>query len=268
MKMEGLIQNAGEIKRIKTNIENFDEQLEGGIPAGHVCLIAGSSGTMKSSISFSILYNEIITGKHALYFSLEQSSASLLNHMIAMGFDLSKVNVIILSDIAKIDKCIEVVKESQQGTLIVSDMGALRKQLKDLKNINPDADWLNCLKNVIKKLKENEACDLVTLDSLSALYAVSQFKNPRADLFHVFEFLRDQSVTTFLVTEMFGDQLGEYGVEDYLSDSIIKLAMVRDGRKVRRELNVVKMRSTNCSMDIYILDYKEGRFRALTKLPI
>ena len=66
---------------------------------------------------------------------------------------------------------------------------------------------------------------------------------------------------------MFGEQFGEFGVEDYLSDGIIKFAMVRDGRKVRREVNVVKMRASDTNNDVFILDYKNKTFRALTKLP-
>ena len=74
-------------------------------------------------------------------------------------------------------------------------------------------------------------------------------------------------MTSLLITEVVGDRIGEYGVEDYLSDGIFKLAMVRDGLKVRRELNVVKLRATDASMNIFILDYKNKKFRALSKLP-
>ncbi len=264
--MTQLIEKKSDIKRIPLHIEGFDDQVEGGVPKGHVCLMAGKSGTMKSSVAFNTVYHEVLKGKSALYLSLEQSSTSLLNHMIGMGFDLSELNVVILSDIGKIEKCIEAVK-SNKGSLIMSDVAAIRKQLGDIKSMGPQADWLNAIKNIVKKLSKGDACDIFVLDSLSAMYALSKIKNPRAELFYVFEFLRDLNITSFLVAEMFDEQFGEYGVEDYLSDGIIKFAMVRDGRKVRREISIVKMRASDTNNDVFILDYKNKVFRALTKLP-
>jgi KaiC/GvpD/RAD55 family RecA-like ATPase len=264
--MAELIEKKGDIKRIPLHIEGMDEQIEGGVPVGTVCLMAGKSGTMKSSVSFNVIYHEVLKGKNALYLSLEQSSTSLLNNMIGMGFDVAAANIIVLSDISKLDKCVQAVN-SNKGSLVMSDVGAIKKQLGDLKSLGPEADWLSAIKNIIKHLADGKACDIIVFDSLSALYALSRLKNPRLELFYLFEFLRDLNVTSFLITEMFGEQYGEFGVEDYLSDGIISFAMMRDGRKVRREINVIKMRSTDCNNDVFILDFKNKLFRALTKLP-
>jgi len=40
---------------IKTFVRGFDEEIGGGIPQGHVVLVAGPPGTMKSSLAYSIL---------------------------------------------------------------------------------------------------------------------------------------------------------------------------------------------------------------------
>jgi len=265
--MDELGEAKKEVVRIPTYVENLDQEIQGGIPEGHVTLISGTSGTMKSSLSFNILFNEVVNGKTAIYLSLEQSAQSLLKSMIALGFDMSKINLLIMSDIAKIDEAMMKAEETK-GALIVSDMGAMRKELKNFKNINPDSDWINVIKNLVNKIVDCKHCNLFALDSLSALYAVSEFKNPRNKLFYFFEFLRDSSVTAYLISEIppSSDRYSEYGVEDYLSDAIIHLAMARDGRKVRRELNIVKMRSTKCNMDVFILDYEKNKFRALSKI--
>ncbi|UCF09195.1 MAG: hypothetical protein JSW28_00930, partial [Thermoplasmata archaeon] len=42
-----------------TYINGLDKQLEGGIPEEHIVLIAGAAGTMKSSIAYNILYNNV-----------------------------------------------------------------------------------------------------------------------------------------------------------------------------------------------------------------
>ncbi len=251
------------MERIKLYIDGFDQQMEGGIPKGHVTLICGTAGTMKSSLAFNTLYNEALNGKTGLYVSLEQSANSLLEHAENMGFDLSKINLVTISDISKLSSNISSIKSSKGGSLIISDLGSIRKQVKGTK-IGPSGDWLNVIKNIIKKLKEKTECDLFVLDSLSALYVLSNFDDPRTKLFYIFEFLRDIGLTTFLISEMplNKSKYSEYEVEDYLADGIILIQLTERFRKVVRELSVVKMRSTNCNTDVFTLEYKNKKFYA------
>jgi KaiC/GvpD/RAD55 family RecA-like ATPase len=253
----------GKIKRIKTYIKGLDENIEGGVPEGHLVLIAGSSGTMKSSVAFNILYNEAINGKTGLYVTLEQSHQSLLNQMVNMGLDLSKINIQILTEISKLNEISKKIKASKTGALVISDLGAIRKQLTNTK-FGPSGDWLNAIKNIIKKLKAESKCDLFVLDSLSALYVLSNFDEPRTKIFHIFEFLRDLGLTSFLVSEMPVDQSRycEYEVEDFLADGIIYLQLTRRYRKVTREVSVVKMRATRCNNDVFNLEFKNKTFCA------
>lgn len=251
------------IKRIKTYIKGIDENIEGGVPEGHLVLIAGSSGTMKSSVAFNILYNEVLNGKTGLYITLEQSHTSLINQMENMGMDMSKINLHALTEISKLGEITRKVKSAKQGSLIISDLGAIRKKLTDTK-FGPSGDWLNAIKNVIKKIKSEAKCDVFILDSLSALYVLSSFENPRTKIFHIFEFLRDLKLTSFLVSEMPVDQSKycEYDVEDFLSDAIIYLQLTKRYRRVTREVSIVKMRATNCNNDVFSLEYKNNAFSA------
>jgi KaiC/GvpD/RAD55 family RecA-like ATPase len=264
--MVEILKDKKEMKRVKTYIKGLDENIEGGIPAGHVVLVSGTAGTMKSSVIFNILYNEALAGKTSLYLSLEQSYQSLLNHFINMGYDFSKINLYMLSDISKIDESIAEVKASKKGTLIISDVGTLRKQIKNLK-VGPGGDWLNVIKNIVQKIKKGCNCELFTLDSLSAMYILSNFTGTevRSRLFYVFEFLRDLGLTSFLISEMplTKTKYSEYEIEDFLSDGIIVLQLTERYRKVTREISIVKMRATKCNTDIFSLEFKDGQFQAL-----
>ena len=102
--------------------------MQGGIPEGHIVLVRGSAGTMKSSVCFNILYNECLAGKSGLYLSLEQSAPSLLKHMVNLDFDLSKVNIVQITDINNLSSQISQKKDS--GSLILCDLGAIRKQVQ------------------------------------------------------------------------------------------------------------------------------------------
>jgi len=260
---QNMLMNKRDIKRIKTHIEGFDENMEGGIPEDHIVLLSGTSGTMKSSVAFNILYNEALRGEIGMYITLEQSSLSLLKHLVNLEFDLSKINLVVLSDISGLDDAIKKLK-SKKGGLLMADVGAIRKKVKDTR-FSSGSDWLNAIKNLSKRVKDEANCKLFVLDSLSALYVLSQFEEPRSKLFFIFEFLRDLNLTSFLISEIFTNKgmFTEFGVEEYLADGIIHLQLTERYRKVIREIQLVKMRATECNNDIFTLEYKNKKFQAL-----
>src|SRR5439155_60364 len=71
--------------RLKTHVEGFDEALGGGIPRGSIVLVAGTPGTMKTALTFSILYENVKAGSKALYISLEESQEDLRASMTELG---------------------------------------------------------------------------------------------------------------------------------------------------------------------------------------
>jgi KaiC/GvpD/RAD55 family RecA-like ATPase len=132
--MEKIITRKDELKRTPLHIQGLDENIEGGIPDGYITLMCGTAGTMKSSVCFNSLYNEAVKeGKIALYVSLEQSYVSILNHVINMGYDLSKVNILLINDLSNINSQLAQLKNSKKGTIIFGDLGCIRKEIKDTK---------------------------------------------------------------------------------------------------------------------------------------
>src|SRR5207244_13623883 len=79
-----------ETKKISTYIEGLDEVLGGGLPIGHVVLLSGLPGTMKSTLSYAILPRTATErGARCLYVSLEQTRKSLEDQMAARGLDVA-----------------------------------------------------------------------------------------------------------------------------------------------------------------------------------
>ncbi len=253
-----------EIKRVPTYIKGLDENLEGGIPEKYITLICGSAGTMKSSICFNVLYNEALKGKTGLYLSLEQSYDSLVEHIDKMGYDLQKINLIHINELQKLVPKIQEGKNTGKGSIIIIDLGCIRKEIKDIK-VSGNRSWMNVIKNIILKTKQIMPCDIFVLDSLSALYVLSKFENPRIELFFIFEFLRDSGMTSFLISEMplDGSRYSAYEVEDYLADGIILVKLSELRRTVVREIRIVKMRATDANSDVFSLEFKNAQFHAL-----
>src|SRR2546428_3070103 len=78
---------------VKTHIRGFDDDvLRGGIPQGHVVLVRGASGTMKSSLAYYVLYHNALEGAPGLYVTLEQTAAGLLEHIPGLGLKTTAVS--------------------------------------------------------------------------------------------------------------------------------------------------------------------------------
>lgn len=263
---EEVIQSKDQIKRIPLHVEGLDDQMQGGVPEGYIVLVSGTAGSMKSSLTFNMIYKEaLLNKKKTLYVTLEQSYQSLLKHMVNMDFKLDQINLsVVSSDISQLKAVSDALKGSEKGAILMMDLGAVRKSVKDTK-IGESGDWLNVILNIIKKIKGQLDLDVVVIDSLNALYVLTEDIKDRASLFHVFEELRDLELTTFLISEMPLDhsKYAEYGIEDFLADGVIVVEMMKLQRKVVRQISVVKMRATAMNSDVFSLVFEKGSFKAM-----
>ncbi|MFQ5909292.1 MAG: RAD55 family ATPase [Thermoplasmata archaeon] len=224
---------------MRTYIRGLDEQLKGGVPKGHVILIAGKPGTMKSSVAFNILYHNAKENNGAVYVTLEQSRESMLDNMAGMGMDIKGL----------------------EKSMSVLDLAMIRKKLKHLSK----QSWIEVFKMYVNNLKKSMDIDLLVVDSLPVLQVMAKFQEPRDELFRFFEWLRDLEITTFLITEMKqdSDRFGDHG-EDFLSDGIVHLDLRREDRIVNLFFSVVKMRRTGHKRGYFPLIFVDGGFEIVT----
>jgi len=235
-----------EVPRIKTYVEGFDEALDGGIPEGHVIIISGSSGTMKSTLSFYIAAsNATIAGHKALYVTLEENSGSLLRQAMSTGIPLDQLG----------------------GNLAIIDLASLGKKLK-----NTRQNWLRILKFHLEKALEQGGFKILVLDSLDALEVLGRFKERRREIFGLFQWLRDLKLTTIVIAErpdviINGNIIQGRWDEEFLADGIIQLRMHRStDTDVQRRIRCVKMRGTRHETNYMAMLVDEGAFRVTKAL--
>lgn len=231
-----------ELKRVKTHVHGFDDCMQGGIPEGHMVLICGSAGTMKSTLAYSILYNEISNhGAGGLYITLEQSKTNLLTHMGGMGMDTG----------------------TMENKLNVLDLTQMRKEILT----EPQAVWMDFVSRLVELVQGVKGCKLVVLDSLNALYSLVNFSNPRNELFLFFEKFRNLGMTTFFIAESTADTAtcGEFGIEDFMCDGIIRLTMREEGDSFNRYIRCVKMRSSRLDTSFFPLLVTDTGFKIIRK---
>ena len=235
--MEWLAMGQGE--RIRTFIHGFDEKLGGGIPEGHLVLLAGEPGTMKSTIAFNLVYqNALRDNRPGIYISLEQGRDNLTRHLDQMSLSPRDV----------------------ESRVSIVDLGMIRRNLDGM----ADRTWLEIFKMYATNLKRTLNYDLLVVDSLPVLEVMARFENPREELFQLFEWMRDLKATSILISEMKpgSEDFGKNG-EEYLSDGIIHLKMERvDDANIQRRIRCVKMRGTGHSPNYYTLIFQNGILQA------
>jgi len=226
-------------ERLKTYVEGFDKILEGGVPAGQVVLVSGTPGTMKSSLTYYMLYHHAKeNGRTGVYVTLEQSRESLVRQMEKMGMKAKDVG----------------------EKLNVLDLGLIRKKLKQ---ISGGGSWMQVFKSYLENLKENLKYDLLAIDSLDVLETMADIENRRTELFYLFDWLRGLDATVLLISEASPEKILEGSfAEGYLSDGIISLKMqvVREVETQRR-IRCVKMRETNHDPSYFSLLFTGGKFQ-------
>ena len=235
---------------VYTHIRGFDEEvLRGGIPQGHVILIRGASGTMKSSLAYYILYHNALGGLPGLYVTLEQTAGSRLEHVAALGLKATAV-----SDALPI---LDLSRGREHLEEMVAKVGAMTDATA------PRGEALVAvLKAKILELRKKRKFELLAIDSWDALELILDFRDPRAETFGFFEWLRDLGVTSLLISEEPELQAPSTGLEEeFLADGIVlvRLQPVTETAYQRR-VQCVKMRSVNQDSDDHTLLFENGRF--------
>ncbi len=226
-----------EVPLFHSYVDGLDRALGGGIPRGSTILVAGTPGTMKTSLVLWIMHeNARENGTKSLYISLEQSGESLRAGAGRMG-----------------------MKNLDEAHVYILDLGQLRRGMERSEGTK---DWITILLEITKEAVNSTGYQALALDSLEALYALMDLKNPRREMFHFLTALRELDLTTFIIAETpFGEtRLARWG-EDFLADGILQLRQVEVGEtEVQLRLRCVKMRWMDHDHNALALNHDRERF--------
>lgn len=229
-------QGASVEELIPTFVQGLDDALGGGIPKGHTVLVAGAPGTMKTTLLYHMMYHNAKQGVRSLYVSLEESYQDIRSAMEKLGY----VGV-------------------NEAELYILDIGRMRLEIGQMEK---EKDWMEIIQRIIREGVESCNYQIITVDSLEALYALGGLREPRRDLFHFFGFFKDMGTTTFFISEVpFGqNNLSRFG-EDFLADGILFLKHfeLRE-TDVQLRLRIVKMRRMRHDQGYFALNYGGGKF--------
>jgi KaiC/GvpD/RAD55 family RecA-like ATPase len=220
---------AKNIDRVKSGVRGLDKLIQGGYPKNGVHLVSGPSGSGKSLFALHYIYNGSIENDEAgLYLTLEESKANVLLAMEGFGM--------------------EPEKYESAGKIKLLDMTQLRSLYIRKGVLEKGLIGFSTLQDLLENLFRLQKPKRLAIDSL---VSVGLFYKDvdllRQDLFVFSQFLRQQEVTTLLITEAV-DEVGfntKYGNEPFIADSFLALALENVKGELRRSLQIRKMRFTD-----------------------
>jgi KaiC/GvpD/RAD55 family RecA-like ATPase len=230
---------------LKTRIQGFDQLFaEGGIPKRNSVLVAGGTGTGKSTFCRQVCYNLVTQGKHCMYVSFEESIEKIERSMRAFGWDAKKYidsGHLLVQKVNPLD-ILRMKFGSVSGSGSATELSYKIKPLIIPKDFNPE---------------------VIVVDSLTAVISasISKEKNYRVYLQQLFNFFEETGATSFLITETepLPTRFSDTGIEEFLADGILVLYNIQRGDRRENALEVLKMRYSNHQKKVFALEIsKEG----------
>jgi len=216
--------------RLHTGIKKLDSLCGGGFPQGHMIMVAGNTGSGKTTFALQFLMEGLKNGESGVVVALEESSSQIKKTALAHGWNLEKYE--------------------KSGKLIFIN--------PDLIDLNPDKLLYQIVNAVNKK-----GVKRVIVDSVSSLESATMNRDKtREFLMQLTGFLKTKGVTallSYLSESSFGAGLGQLlgsGAASELrlssvTDGIILLRYVERLQGVDKLMNILKMRGSEHDKKIW-----------------
>jgi KaiC/GvpD/RAD55 family RecA-like ATPase len=217
-------------ERLKTGIKALDEILDGGIPKGHLVILAGSCGTGKTIMSEQFLFEGARNGEKGIYLSLSEPRDKIIRNMEDFAFydtkmvDSGKVKIVDIS----------------------SDAGLKGSDLRNSED----------LMKLIRELIQESEANRVVIDSITALAAnLGDYVKIRNFIYELGFELTYLGCTTILISEI-PPQVFKYSaneVEEFIADGVMLMTDFERKGDLLRAFQVIKMRGVKHSRNKFIL---------------
>ncbi len=221
-------QRSQQLPKCPTGIQGLDEITDGGLPKGRPSLICGSAGCGKTLFGMEFLVKGITQyGESGVFIAFEESIEELVQNVTSLGWDLPQF---IAANQLEID-CLYINPSEIQETGEYDLEGLFIR-------LGMAIDRVSAKRIVLDTIE-------VLLGGLSNTTIV------RAELRRLFRWLKDKGVTAIITGERGEHSLTRQGLEEYVSDCVIRLDQrVHDELSTRR-LQIVKYRGSHHGSNEY-----------------
>lgn len=216
--------------RVPVGIPNFDRLIEGGFEKNSINLFVGDSGSGKTIFAVQFLVTGIAKGETCLYVTFEEKKDEFYSNMKNFGWDLEKYE--------------------KQGKLIF-----LEYTPEKVKTMLEEGG------GIIESIVLGKKVHRIVIDSITsfALLFDDDLKRREASL-ELFSMLRKWGCTSLLTyeEEPIAEKKTTSKTLEFESDSITAIYYIRTKRERKRFVEVLKMRGTKHSREIFPLEISKN----------
>ena len=238
----------GGVEKTPTGIRGFDAVLEGGVPKGRALLITGSTGTGKTVFTNEFLYRGITDhNENGVYVTFEEHPSDIIKNVRNFGWDFD--TLISQKKLVFVDASPDSAPSKEAGEY---DLTSLVERIKF----------------AIKKVKAKR----IAIDSLSMLFLKFSNKDTiREVIYHICDELKSLGVTSVITAEKAGDNentLSRYGVEEYVADGVVELALEPGQQQFLRKMFIKKIRGVGYRSGVAEFDITSRGLEIFPKIEV
>jgi circadian clock protein KaiC len=212
---------------VKSDSEELDALLGGGVERGSSVLVLGPAGTGKSLLVLTFVAAAVARGERASMFIFDEEISLLFSRALGLGIDMQKM--------------------VDEGNLLIEQV--------DAAELSPGE-----FSERVRTCVERHAVRTIVIDSLNGYQAAMPEENALVLHMHeLLQYLNRQGATTFLTVAqhgLVGDMKTPVDVT-YLADTVILLRYFEASGRVRRAMSVIKKRTG--SHEDTIREFQIGR---------
>lgn len=216
------------LTKCPTGIQGLDDITDGGLPQGRPTLICGRAGCGKTLMAMEFLVRGAVQyHEPGVFMSFEETAEELIQNVASLGWDLETLIA---------DK-----------KVVIDYVHVERNQIQETGEYDLEALFIR-LGYAIDSIKAKR----VVLDTIEVLFGgLSDDAIVRAELRRLFVWLKSKGVSAIITAESGNNTLTRHGLEEYVSDCVIRLDQrVLDELSTRR-LHIVKYRGSRHGTNEY-----------------
>jgi circadian clock protein KaiC len=211
-----------------TGIQGLDDITNGGLPQGRPTLVCGKAGCGKTLMAMEFLVRGAVQyDEPGVFMSFEESAEELVQNVASLGWDLEAL-----------------IAEKK---ITINYVHVERSEIQETGDFDLEALFVR-LGYAIDSISAKR----VVLDTIEVLFGgLSNDYIVRAELRRLFLWLKDKGVTAIITCESGDNTLTRHGLEEYVSDCVIRLDQRVSDELSTRRLHIVKYRGSRHGSNEY-----------------
>jgi len=229
-----------QLPKTPTGIRGFDEITGGGLPTGRPTLVCGGAGCGKTVFGIAFLVNGATRfDEPGVLMSFQESARELSSNFASFGYDLQ-----------------DLIRRKK---LVIDCACVEPSEIEEAGNYDLEGLFIR-----LGLAIDSIGAKRVVLDGIESLFAAIPNQSIlRAEISRLFRWLKEKGVTAVITGEPGIEMLTRQGLEEYVSDCVIKLDQRITDQVASRRLRVVKYRGSDHGTNEYPFLIDEGGFIVL-----